>query len=62
MLMNHIIRTQSNVVSANITIEKATGSISDKVIKDIDLKPMNLVYVLPYDERGHAVSAGVSAI
>jgi len=61
--MSDIVRIQPNMVStAEITLEKATGSISGKVVKDTDLMPMNLVYIMAYDESGHAVSAGVSGI
>ncbi|MBN1352815.1 T9SS type A sorting domain-containing protein [candidate division KSB1 bacterium] len=48
--------------SADITLETAVGSIAGKVVKDTDFMPMDLVYILVYDESGHVVSAGVSSV
>lgn len=52
----------NDILQADITLSNADARIEGLVVKDSNLSPLNFVYIMAYDETGHAVSFGVSGV
>ncbi|MBN1480581.1 carboxypeptidase regulatory-like domain-containing protein [candidate division KSB1 bacterium] len=52
----------NEIYIADMTMFHANARINGRTVKDSDFSPLNFVYILAYDESGHAVSFGVSGV